>query len=113
MESLLVVLGIIGPQEIVFFLILSIVLIPLWLLPIFISRGKENSFPIMLITLFLGWTFLGWFGAIIWAIVSPKKGMNLPFVYVCRKCRYKKGFEQDLKMFKCPQCSEENYRDLS
>lgn len=108
MESLLVILGIIGSQELIILLFFVLIGIPLWLLPIFISKGKQNRLPIVLITLLLGWTFLGWVGALIWAIISPKEEANLTYVYVCKKCGFKKGFEQELKMYKCPQCGEEN-----
>jgi Zn finger protein HypA/HybF involved in hydrogenase expression len=28
--------------------------------------------------------------------------------YSCHRCGFKKGFEQKLKLYKCPQCEEEN-----
>jgi len=35
---------------------------------------KNNSTAITVLNIFLGWTFLGWLGSLIWAIASPKKG---------------------------------------
>jgi hypothetical protein len=32
------------------------------------SRSHRNSTAIFLLNLFLGWTFLGWLGALIWAV---------------------------------------------
>ena len=35
------------------------------------SRDHHNSLPIGLLNLFLGWTLIGWLGALIWATTSP------------------------------------------
>jgi predicted RNA-binding Zn-ribbon protein involved in translation (DUF1610 family) len=61
---------------------------------------------IILVTLFLGWTILGWIGALVWAIVASKEER---YIYVCKKCGFQGGFQHELKMYKCPQCGEENY----
>lgn len=34
-----------------------------------IARAKRNSVPILLVNIFLGWTVLGWFGALIWSFM--------------------------------------------
>jgi hypothetical protein len=41
----------------------------LYLLPTFIAdeRKHQHRVPISLLNLLLGWTFLGWVGAIVWA----------------------------------------------
>lgn len=36
------------------------------------SRGHHNTLPIFLLNLFLGWTFFGWVGALVWS--ATKKG---------------------------------------
>ena len=96
-----VVLGIVGVWELV---LLSLpVMILMLLIPIFVSKGKKNRLPIVILTILLGWTFIGWVGALIWAIMSPKE-----IIHHCQKCGFKKGFEVPLKIFKCPQCGEEN-----
>ena len=45
----------------------------LWLLPWYVAKRRQhhNVLPILLITLFFGWTVIGWFGALIWACTSP------------------------------------------
>lgn len=52
----------------------SFVAIALWLtfLPTFIAYRREhlNRVPILLLNLFLGWTVLGWIGALIWACLA-------------------------------------------
>lgn len=36
-------------------------------------RGKSNTFAILLLNLFLGWTFIGWIVALIWSVTSDSK----------------------------------------
>ena len=47
----------------------------LYLLPTFIAfaRGHRNRVPILLVNLFLGWSFLGWLVALIWSFTSNTK----------------------------------------
>jgi hypothetical protein len=35
------------------------------------SRNHPNTLPIFLINLFLGWTFIGWVVALVWACTRP------------------------------------------
>lgn len=61
-------IGIAGPEMIlilIFYIIPSIVALTL---------KKKNSIYIILLNLVLGWTVLGWIGALVWAIASPKNG---------------------------------------
>jgi hypothetical protein len=48
-------------------------LLALYFLPALIagSRHVEGRTAITLVNLFLGWTFVGWIVALIWAIVAP------------------------------------------
>lgn len=43
-----------------------------YIVPAFIAlvRGHRQVVPIILLNLLLGWTLLGWVGALIWASVS-------------------------------------------
>lgn len=34
--------------------------------------GKRNRFAILVLNLFLGWTFIGWVIALIWAVVKDE-----------------------------------------
>ena len=55
-----------GPME----LIIILFIIPFYLLPTIIAvvRHHPNILPIVLINILLGWTFLGWVGALIWSV---------------------------------------------
>lgn len=46
--------------------------ITIYFLPALIGWKKKHSQGIILLNLFLGWTFLGWIGALIWAVTSEK-----------------------------------------
>ena len=45
------------------------------LLPIAVARyrGHPNTIPIVLVTLFFGWTLVGWVGALAWSFSSQEK----------------------------------------
>jgi len=47
------------------------VLAPLYFLPFIVAlvRGKRNSLAILLLNLLLGWTLIGWVGALVWAVL--------------------------------------------
>jgi hypothetical protein len=47
--------------------------IGLYFLPTFIAFGRHvySRGGIMMVNLFLGWTFFGWIAALIWAITAP------------------------------------------
>ena len=63
-------------------LLLMLAAIPLYFLPAIVanSRKHSNSGPILVINLLLGWTFLGWVGALVWALSST--GVQGPTVVV-------------------------------
>lgn len=50
----------------------AFVALALYFLPLIIAAARKHNqiLPITLITIFLGWTFLGWLVAIIWSL-SP------------------------------------------
>lgn len=41
--------------------------VALYFLPGFLAMGKRNDTAIWLLNLFLGWTVIGWIGALVWA----------------------------------------------
>jgi hypothetical protein len=41
--------------------------IPLYFVPTVVGWGKKNCVAIFILNAVLGWTFLGWLGALIWA----------------------------------------------
>lgn len=40
-------------------------------------RAKSNSFAIILLNLFLGWTFIGWVVALIWSATKDKPAQTI------------------------------------
>jgi hypothetical protein len=50
-----------------------LILLALYCLPRIIAsvKGHHNSAAIWLVNLFLGWSFIGWFWALIWACANP------------------------------------------
>lgn len=45
----------------------------IYFLPTMIALGRShhNGVPIVLVNIFLGWTVLGWFWALIWSCMNP------------------------------------------
>jgi len=57
--------------------ILLVILGPVvYFMPTYLARKKKDSTVVFLINLAFGWTFLGWFVALIWAMKSAPKGDN-------------------------------------
>ncbi|MCO5278017.1 MAG: superinfection immunity protein [Saprospiraceae bacterium] len=48
-------------------LIIIAISFAVYFLPSIVGRNKENSASIILLNLFLGWTFVGWVVALVWA----------------------------------------------
>ena len=50
-------------------LMVLIVLLAIYFLPWFVAWGRQHhaTDAILIANLVLGWTFLGWFGALVWA----------------------------------------------
>ena len=58
----------------VFFLpIVFLLLVAIYAIPIIVAykRNHPNRMAITVLTIFLGWTFLGWIGALVWACTNP------------------------------------------
>lgn len=63
------------------------VFVPLYFLPAFLARTKRQFIPILLVNIFLGWTGLGWLGALIWAVADqPKDPLLEPTAILCSNC---------------------------
>ncbi len=50
-----------------------------YFIPAFVGRNKRDSLGITLLNIFLGWSVLGWIGALIWAVTSERK--DAPIMY--------------------------------
>jgi predicted RNA-binding Zn-ribbon protein involved in translation (DUF1610 family) len=77
----------------------------LYFLPTILGHKKQHATGIILLNIFLGWTLLGWLGALIWAVSSPETIYG--WKYVCNKCGYVKILDQEVTLFVCPQCRHE------
>jgi len=64
------------------FLILCVLL---YFVPAIIGYNKRGFAGIFLFNLFLGWTFIGWFIALIWAVTAER---NVPVVVVPTSVHY-------------------------
>jgi hypothetical protein len=55
-------------------LIILIVILAIYLVPTIIafSREHSNATGVMLVNIFLGWSLIGWFGALIWSVQVAK-----------------------------------------
>jgi hypothetical protein len=55
-------------------ILLLIVSILIYLIPTFVARARRhhNYGAIVALNLFLGWTFLGWVGALVWALTATR-----------------------------------------
>jgi hypothetical protein len=51
-----------------------LLIVALYFVPMIIAliRGHHNALAISLLNFFLGWTFIGWVGALVWACTSPQ-----------------------------------------
>jgi Superinfection immunity protein len=52
-----------------FWLMIAII----YFIPAFMANGRKNGSAIFALNLLLGWTLLGWVGALVWALASPKE----------------------------------------
>lgn len=49
------------------------ILVTAYFIPTWIAHSKYNSHAIFILNLFLGWTFLGWVIALVWASTKDPK----------------------------------------
>jgi hypothetical protein len=86
-------------------IILIILGIAFYILPAIIGFNKKGSTGIVLLTIFLGWTVVGWLAALIWAASAPV--YIAPKFYICSKCGYRHSLTQTVKLWVCPNCKSE------
>ena len=55
--------------------IFLLIALAIYFIPTFVanSNQKDNATAIFLLNLFLGWTFVGWVVALVWAATKDKK----------------------------------------
>ena len=54
-------------------MITYIVIIALYFLPSIVGYNCKKASGIIILNLFLGWTLLGWVGALIWAVSGERQ----------------------------------------
>lgn len=54
-------------------LIYLLAFLVVYFLPAIVGRKKKNASAIFVLNLFLGWTFIGWIVALIWAVTYEEK----------------------------------------
>ena len=47
-------------------------LLALYFLPSILARKKRQATAVLVLNLLLGWTVLGWIGALVWALAEPQ-----------------------------------------
>jgi hypothetical protein len=62
--------------------IILIILFLLYFLPSIIAllRKKDNTVGIIVLNLLLGWTFIGWMGAFVWALTANPRRINFTYI---------------------------------
>ena len=104
-----------GAVELVILMLVGPFVLALYFLPaiIAIARHHPNTLGIALLDLFLGWTLLGWLGALIWSlvqIVSPPAagaagaGPVTGAVRFCTRC----GATLPPDAVFCPACGKDS-----
>ncbi len=76
-------------DSIVHGLLIMIVAIPLYMLPSFVAAGRKckAAAGIVVVNLFLGWTFIGWVVALAWAAsgeATPRPDALPPSLFAYR-----------------------------
>lgn len=51
----------------------------LYVLPSLLAKHKRNAVAIVILNLLLGWTVIGWIGALLWALVEKPKVVVSPY----------------------------------
>ena len=61
----------------IFMILLIIIGLYFYFIPSIIARKTKYLNGILILNIFLGWTFLGWVAALIWAVSAPKVRVDL------------------------------------
>lgn len=94
-----------------FTLLLIVILIALYFVPTFIGLRKRNAGAIFVLNLLLGWTFVGWVVALVWALtVENPLPANEPArapIQSLRSCSGCNAPMQAIQQF-CHSCGAKN-----
>ena len=75
---------------------LILIVLVIYFVPSIIAKGKPNFAAIFMLNLLLGWTVLGWIGALIWSLTGD---------YI-EESNNNADEESDEDLKKCPFCAE-------
>jgi len=66
-------------EAFVLYLLIPALVIFTYFIPSYVAskRNASHTVAIFVVNLFLGWSLLGWVGALVWAIMSPEKSDGL------------------------------------
>jgi hypothetical protein len=85
--------------------ILAVLFIPYFIPSIVaFARRHHNAVPILFLNIFLGWTLIGWVGALIWALTTPREVSSL--VAPAREIQPPAPAPAPEKRF-CPNCGNQ------
>jgi hypothetical protein len=62
-------------MELLILVIMSVISFLIYFLPTFVASSKQhkNFTGVLLLNIFLGWTFLGWVAALVWSVQTQDK----------------------------------------
>jgi len=62
-------------MDVLVFVIMLVISFLIYFLPSFVASSKKhNNFTgVLLLNIFLGWTFLGWVAALVWSVQTQDK----------------------------------------
>jgi len=71
---------------------LIFVLAAIYFIPSVVGWNTKYASGILILNLFLGWTILGWVGALIWAVSAPKENKKQDRIGIKQDDRWQKEF---------------------
>jgi len=68
-----------GTSFAILVMLITLLAIVTYFLPTIVAtiRNHPNALPICLLNFFLGWTLLGWLGALIWSALAINNGCDV------------------------------------
>lgn len=76
-------------------------------------RGKSNTFAIILLNVFLGWTFVGWIVALVWSVTNDAKPQTIIVNNTTTSNEPRNDFQRVNQNFNTPQKAIGNFNSHS
>jgi hypothetical protein len=92
-----------GAADGLVFLVMLAIGVAVYFLPLIIAvmRSHPNAGALAVLNLLLGWTLLGWVGALVWSLLSrPQQATDAQSQAIAEK------YGVSAKYRKCPECAE-------